>query len=118
MVQEKIKTILQKTKREIFETFRLLWCFKWYIAFDIIFFVLLALEYFNPPAADNPIWKSEVMSGIWNYPSQQLYITSSQYGLIISALFFVILTSNMRNHPLLAKIAFLFPLYIGWVGLL
>ena len=108
----------EKIKQSATETFKLLWQFKWYIAFDVIIFTLLLSEYFNPPAADDMIWKSEAINGMWNYQNQQVYMQSCKYGLIISALLFLIGTSNMRNHPLLAKLIFLFPLYIGWFGIL
>ncbi|MCQ2734992.1 MAG: hypothetical protein MJ212_03465 [Alphaproteobacteria bacterium] len=109
---------MNKTKQCIKETLELLWQFKWYIAFDFIIFMLLLSEYFNPPSIDDMIWKSEAMRGTWNYQNQQVYVQSCKYGLVISALFFLVGTSNMRNHPLLAKLIFLFPLYIGWFGIL
>lgn len=105
-------------KRNLSETFKLLWQFKWYILFDFAFFLLLIKEYLNPPSINDPIWNSEAMLGAWNYQNQQLYVQSCKYSLIISALFFLIGTSNARNHPNIAKIIFLFPIYIGWLGLL
>jgi heme/copper-type cytochrome/quinol oxidase subunit 3 len=114
----KIKQNIYKTSQCTKETLKLLWQFKWYIAFDFIIFTLLLSEYFNPPAADDMIWKSEAINGMWNYQNQQVYMQSCKYGLIISVLLFLIGTSNMRNHPLLAKLIFLFPLYIGWFGIL
>lgn len=118
MFKEKIKQLPNTIKQTIKETFNLLWKFKWYISFDVIIFILLLSEYFNPPTAEDMIWKSEAINGMWNYQNQQVYMQSCKYGLIISVLFFLIGTSNMRNHPLLAKLIFLFPLYIGWFGIL
>ena len=105
-------------KKNLSETFKLLWQFKWYITFDFAFFLLLITEYFNPPSVDDPIWNSEAMQGAWNYQNQQLYIQSCKYGLVIFALFFLIGTSNMRNHPVLAKIIFLLPLLGLVIGLI
>ena len=110
--------IKDKIKQTISETFKLLWLFKWYVAFDLLFLICLMTEYFNPPAIDDPIWESEAMYGVWNYQNQQLYIQSCKYDLINSTLFFLIGTSNMHNHPILAKIIFLFPLYLGWMKIL
>lgn len=110
--------IVGKMKKSLLETFELLWQFKWYIILDLIFFLLLITEYLNPPSISSSIWNSEALRGAWNYQNQQLYIQSCKYGLIISALFFLIGISNARNHPEIAKIIFLFPIYIGWIGLL
>ena len=118
MFQKKVKQVGQNIRNYITETLKLLWQFKWYIAFDVIIFILLLSEYFNPPTSDDTIWKSEAMGGMWNYQNQQEYVQSCKYGLIISVLFFLLGTSNIRNHPLLARLIFLFPLYIGWLGIL
>jgi len=82
-----------------------------------LFIIFFVIEYFNPPAADDLIWGSEAMQGAWNYQNQQLYIQSCKYNLIISTLVFLIGTSNMRNHPKLAKIIFLSSLWFGAVFL-
>lgn len=105
--------MLNKMKQSIRKTFKLLWRFKWYVAFDIMIFILLLIDYFNPPAVDDMIWGSEATLGAWNYQNQQLYLQSCKYDLIILSLFFLLGTSNMRNHPLLAKIIFLLPLLLG-----
>ena len=113
-----IKTKLIEFISYAVEIIKLLLNFKWYIIFDFVFFLLLMHEYLNPPSVNDPIWNSEAMLGAWNYQNQQLYIQSCKYNLIISGLFFLIGTSNMRNHRMIAKIVFLFPLYAGWIGLL
>lgn len=94
-------------KHCLFETSKLLWQFKWYIICDIIIFGILLLEYLNPPAANDPIWGSEHVYGLWYYQSQQLYLQNCAYNLIIGVLLFLIGTSNMRTHPKLAKLVFL-----------
>lgn len=118
MLQYRIKQTWQIIKNNLKETFKLLRQFKWYIIFDFAFFLLLITEYFNPPSIDDLIWNSEATSGAWNYQNQYLYIQSCKYGLIISVLFFLVGISNARNHPNIAKIIFLFPIYAGWIGLL
>ena len=117
-LKAKIKQLLNAAKQSFAELFKLLWQFKWYVILDIIFFILLLSEYFNPPAMNDKIWGSESTYGAWNYQNQQLYIQSCKYSLIISALFFLIATSNMKSHPKIARLIFLFPVYAGWLGLL
>ena len=114
----KIKSIIQTARQSIRETFKLLQQFKWYVAFDAAVFALLLWDQLNPPEKDSPLWKSESTLGLWNYQNQELYLQSGKYILTIFVLFFLIGTSNMRNHPLIAKLIFLFPLYIGWLGIL
>lgn len=118
MFQEKIKQIAKKIQQDTLKTLKLLWQFKWFVALDIVCVLLLICEYLNPPAADSAIWKSEAMLGAWNYQNQQFYIQSCKYSLIISTLLFLLGCSNMRTHPNIAKIIFLFPIYLGWMGLL
>lgn len=118
MFHKKIKQMTTNIKQNAVEIIKLLLNFKWYIIFDFVFFLLLMHEYLNPPSVNDPIWNSEAMLGAWNYQNQQLYIQGCKYSLIISGLFFLIGTSNMRNHRMIAKIVFLFPLYAGWIGLL
>jgi len=114
MFQEKIKQMAQNIKNSITETFRLLWQFKWYIVAYLIYYSMFIAEYFNPPEKDALIWGSEAMEGSWNYTNQEVYIGSMKDTLIIFLFFFLIGTSNMRNHPLLAKIIFASP----WIAIL
>ena len=109
MLQEKIK---QSAK----ETFELLWQFKWYIVGYLIYYSIFIVEYFNPPAADDPILNYEYTHGAWNYINQEVYIHSMKLYSIIDTLIFFIGTSNMRNHPLLAKIIFLSPWIVMLLG--
>ena len=118
MIQERIEKNIQISKQSLLKIFELLWQFKWYVGFDLLFIIFLLVDYFNPPAVNDPIWGSEATYGAWNYQNQQLYIQSCKYDLIISGLIFIVGTSNMRNHPFLSKLIFLFPIFIGWIGLL
>lgn len=112
------KKIIQQAKQSAVETFKLLWQFKWYVCLDFVFILILLIEYFDPPAKDSPIWGSEAMAGYWNYINQEVYIQSCKYGLVISLLFILLGISNMRYNPKIAKLVFLFPLYIGWLSIL
>ena len=109
MLQEKIR---QTTS----QTFKLLWQFKWYIVGYLIYYSIFIVEYFNPPAADDPILNYEYNRGAWNYINQEVYIHSMKLYSIIDTLIFFIGTSNMRNHPLLAKIIFLSPWIVMLLG--
>ena len=92
-------------------TFKLLQQFKWYILIYLIFYYALIVEYLNPPEENSPIWGSEAMQGSWNYINQKVYIGSMKDTSISFVLLFLIGTSNIRNHPLLAKLIFLYPLF-------
>lgn len=116
MFQEKIRQSMQAIKQCITETFKLLWQFKWYIAAYLIYYSMFIAEYFNPPEKDALIWGSEAMEGAWNYINQEVYIGSMKDTLIILLFFFLIGTSNMRNHPLLAKIIFASPWIVMLLG--
>lgn len=106
----------EKIKQSVSETFKLLWQFKWYIVGYLIYYSIFIVEYFNPPAADDPILNYEYTHGAWNYINQEVYIHSMKLYSIIDTLLFFIGTSNMRNHPLLAKIIFLSPWIVMLLG--
>ena len=108
----------EKIKQSVSQTFKLLWQFKWYIVGYLIYYSIFIVEYFNPPAADDPILNYEYTHGAWNYINQEVYIQSCKYGLVISLLFILLGISNMRYNPKIAKLVFLFPLYIGWLSIL
>ncbi|MBQ7633805.1 MAG: hypothetical protein IJS88_06815 [Alphaproteobacteria bacterium] len=108
----------QSAKNCTTETFKLLWQFKWYIVAYLLFYSMFIIEYFNPPAADDPILNYEYTHGAWNYINQEVYIHSMKLYSIIDTLIFFIGTSNMRNHPLLAKIIFLSPWIVMLLGIL
>ena len=106
----------EKIKQSVSETFKLLWQFKWYIVGYLIYYSIFIVEYFNPPAADDQILNYEYTHGAWNYINQEVYIHSMKLYSIIDTLLFFIGTSNMRNHPLLAKIIFLSPWIVMLLG--
>ena len=106
----------EKIKQSVSQTFKLLWQFKWYIVGYLIYYSIFIVEYFNPPAADDPILNYEYTHGAWNYINQEVYIHSMKLYSIIDTLLFFIGTSNMRNHPMLAKIIFASPWIVMLLG--
>ena len=83
--------------------------FKWYMTFNGAYLFLLVFEYLNPPAKDDPIFGSVSTLDAWNYVNQEVYVESLKLAVIIFVLLFLLATSNMRNHPKIAKCLFLFP---------
>lgn len=107
MDKQKLKSEIKET---IMSTYKLLKEFKWYVGFNLFFIIVFADEYFNPPAKDDPIFSAEAFSQDWEYTNQEVYVETSRLLLIIYILCFLLATSNMRNHPRLAKLLFLIPL--------
>lgn len=99
----------EKIKQSISETFKLLYKFKWYIASYLIYFIINICSLFNIPAEDDKVFHTETASQLWSYTNQKVYIGSLKLEILILILLFFIGTSNMRNHPLLAKTIFLSP---------
>lgn len=108
-----MKKKLENIKNSIIETHKLLWQFKWYILLYILFIFFIIYDILNPPAEDSPLWGSEAMEGNWVYTNRDVYIGNSYYLLTIALLLFFLGTSNLRNHPMLAKLIFFLPLFRG-----
>ena len=104
-------------KLNVIETFKLLFRFKWYVLIYLIFYFILLFGYLNPPQVDDPIFNFAFNNGLWYYANQKVYIGSMKDDLIIFLLLFLIATSNMRNHPKLAKFIFISPLVFGVINL-
>ena len=115
-MQEKLKEMLQTIKQSIKETFKLLWKFKWYIGSYLIYYITFSYTLIDIPAKDDPILQYEYSRGSWNYINQEVYIGSMKLYFVIDTLIFLVGTSNMRNHPLLAKIIFLSPWIVMLLG--
>ncbi len=101
----------------IIETLKLFFRFKWYVLVYLIFYFMLVFDYLNPPITDDPIFKFAYNGGLWYYANQKVYIGSMRDDLIIFLCIFLIGTSNMRNHPRLAKFIFISPLLFGIINL-
>lgn len=96
----------------------LLWSFKWYVIFYLVYVSLVVMELMNPPAANDPIFRCEETSDAWNYESQRVYIGSLKIGLYSDILLFLLAASNMKNHPKIAKFLFLWPYLSMFFGLI
>ena len=96
-------------KRNLIETFKLLWRFKWYVGFYLFYYIINIISLFNIPEVDDKIFHTEATSHIWSYTNQKVYVGSLRLEIIIISLLFLLGTSNIRNHPLLAKIIFISP---------
>ncbi|MBQ8677054.1 MAG: hypothetical protein IJ529_01130 [Alphaproteobacteria bacterium] len=99
----------EKIRQAISDTFRLLWSFKWYVGLYLLYCTINIISLFDIPAADDKIFHAEATSQAWAYANQEVYIGSLRLEIIILILLFLLGTSNMRNHPLLAKAIFLSP---------
>ena len=98
-----------KVRQAISDTFKLLWSFKWYVGLYLLYYIINIISLFDIPVADDKIFQAEATSRIWSYTNQEVYIGSLRLEIIILSLLFLLVTSNMRNHPLLAKIIFFSP---------
>ena len=107
MDKQKIKSEIKETIKSTYTLFK---SFKWYVGFNLFFVILVAANYIDRPAKDDPIFSAEAVSKNWQYTNQEVYIGFSQILLVIYILCFLLATSNMRNHPRLAKLLFLMPM--------
>ena len=107
MFQDKVKQSGQILKQSTVDTIKLLWQFKWYVLPYLLFYLILLLFYISPSPKQYNIWINEK----WFVYNQDIYSALTKLTLIIFALLFFVGTSNMRNHPMLAKIIFLSSLY-------
>ena len=110
--------VINIVKEHIVDTLKLLLDFKWYVALYLLFYFILIWGYLNPPIENDAIFNSEYTQGLWYYINQEVYICNMQDLLIEFFLLFLIGTSNMKNHPTLAKLIFLSPilfLVLIWV---
>lgn len=98
---------MSNVKKIFNETSKLLWQFKWYIVPYILFYLHLLMSYFMPSKKNYCIWEYEE----WYNFDLRIYVKVTELMLIIFLLLFLIGTSNMRNHPLIAKCIFLSSLW-------
>jgi len=98
-----------KVKQAISDTFKLLWSFKWYVGLYLLYYIISIISLFDIPAADDKIFHAEATSQILSYTNQEVYIGSLRLEIIILSLLFLLGTSNMRNHPKIAKFIFILP---------
>ena len=103
----------EKIKQSVTETFKLLWQFKWYILPYIAFYIVLISFYLSPSPKQYNIWTNEE----WFVYDKSIYLALTKLMLVIFGLLFFVGTSNMRNHPMIAKLIFLSSLFFGAIFL-
>ena len=99
----------KKAKAYVLSVMQLLKPFVWYIGFYGFYFFLVMVDYFNPPAEDDPLFGSVATLDSWNYINREVYVESQKLGILIDVLIFLLATSNIKNHPKIAKFIFLIP---------
>ena len=109
MRTNELKMLREKIEQSVKEMFKLLWSFKWCVGLYLLYYIINIISLFDIPAAEDRIFHAEATSQIWSYTNQEVYIGSLRLEIIILSLLFLLGTSNMRNHPLLAKTIFLSP---------
>lgn len=113
MLKAIIKQQTGVMKNSITETLKLLLQFKWSILPYMIFYIVLVSFYLSPSPKQYNIWMNET----WFVYGKTLYLALTKLMLVIFLLLFLVGTSNMRNHPILAKLIFLSSLFFGAVFL-
>ena len=101
--------MISQIKQTFKDTLKTLWSFKWSVLCYWLFAYFPFLEYFDPPAKDDPIFKAEAMREDWTYLNYDVYHGTTKLHCIIVVLLFLIATSNMKNHPKLARFILLSP---------
>ena len=104
-----MKKLFNQLLQTLKETKKTLWPFKGTILFYWLLTFLPFYEWFNPPKKDDPIFKAEATREVWNYLNQEVYVASLKLECVIVVLLFFLATSNIKNHPKLARILLLFP---------
>ena len=104
-----MESAIQVVAKNITETFKLLWSFKWYVGLYLIYYFLCISLFFEIPEADDPIFRAEATSQLWYYTNQEVYVGSLKMKVSILSFLFLLGTSNMRNHPKIAKFIFILP---------
>ncbi len=95
------------------ETKKTLWPFKGYICLYLFFYTYLCLNYLMPSPKNYFFWNDEY----WYNYSPQLYLAGMELVLVIFLLLFFIGMSNIKNHPLFAKMIFLSSLFLAFLFL-
>ena len=109
MVCHFMKKLFNQLSQTLKGTKKTLWPFRWYIFFYWIVGFLFFNEWFNPPKKDDPIFKAEATRDVWNYLNQEVYVASLKLECVIVVLLFFLATSNIKNHPKLARLLLLSP---------
>lgn len=106
---ETMKFKIHTVEKSITVTFKLIWQFKWYAGLYLIYFIINIGSLLNIPTADDKIFNTEATSQLWYYTNQEVYVGSLRLEIIILTLLFLLGTSNICNHPKIAKFVFILP---------
>ncbi len=106
----KVTLYIDKIKQDIKDTFKLVWLFKWYVFMYLSCYIFLVIKLFNISADGVHTINSATHENMWIYTNTKVYEGHLHSILYQYFLLFFVGTSNMRNHPLLAKLIFLWPL--------
>ncbi len=104
-----MKKLLNTCRQALKETIKTLWPFKGLILFYLIMLYVFLHEWLNPPAKEDPIFKTDSTRDEWNYFNQEVYVGAVKLECIIMILLFLLATSNIKNHPKLARFLLLSP---------
>ena len=85
------------------ETVKTLGPFNGYIGLYLLFYMYLCLNYLSPSPKNYFFWNE----AYWYHFTPQIYLAGMRLVLWIFLLLFLVGTSNIKNHPLLAKMIFL-----------
>ena len=102
-----MKKLFNQLLQTLKETKKTLWPFKFYMSLYLLFYMYLCLNYLTPCPKNYFFWNDEY----WYNYSPQLYLAGMELVLLIFLLLFFIGTSNVKNHPLFAKMIFLSSLF-------
>ena len=110
-----MKKLLHTCFQMFKETKKILWPFKGTIFFYWLLAFLPFYEWINPPKKDDPIFRADIFLNDITYTNYEVYMAFTKLYCVIYALYFLLATSNIKNHPKLARILLLFPwLIVGF----
>lgn len=98
---------INSIKKGIKESWKTLWPFKWYVCSYLFFYSILLVFYATPSRKQYFFWNNEY----WYHYNEPLYLAGMRLVLIIFLLLFLLGLSNIKNHPILAKMIFLSSFY-------
>lgn len=101
MFKEAIIKIKTNIRQSISDTFKLLWQFKGYIMIYMVPYLYYSCVATSASKKHYFIWQD------WHPFDRDIYLGTGRLLLTIVTLLFFLAISNMRNHPLLAKIILL-----------
>ena len=104
-----MKPFFLKLKHHFTETKKTIAPFKWYICSYLLFYSILIVFYLTPSCKQYFFWNNEE----WYQYTVPLYLAGMRLVLTIFLLLFFLGLSNIKNHPILAKMIFLSSFYFS-----